>query len=97
MQRLLPLHRKFSTVMASAISFGEANSGFQAGIIHGSVNTQFHHYAPPERPETPPDPSIVIPFSRDTDFVERAILDQIHQKCAVLGSRTALVGLGGVG
>ncbi|KAL8778198.1 MAG: hypothetical protein Q9194_002134 [Teloschistes cf. exilis] len=50
-----------------------------------------------ERPETPPDPSIVIPFSRDTDFVERAILDQIHQKCAVPGSRTALVGLGGVG
>lgn len=25
------------------------------------------------------------------------ILDQIHEKCAVLGSRTALVGLGGVG
>ncbi|KAH9211702.1 hypothetical protein DL95DRAFT_510730 [Leptodontidium sp. 2 PMI_412] len=51
---------------------------------------------PVERPETPPNPSIVIPFSRDTDFVERGILDQIHQKCAVLGSRTALVGLGGV-
>jgi hypothetical protein len=51
-----------------------------------------------ERRETPPNPSIVIPFSRDTDFVERGIiLDQIHQKCAVLGSRTALVGLGGVG
>jgi hypothetical protein len=52
----------------------------------------------PERLETPPNPSIVIPFSRDTDFVERGIiLDQIHQKCAVSGSRTALVGLGGVG
>ena len=51
-----------------------------------------------ERPETPPNPSVVIPFSRDTDFVERGIiLDQIYQKCAVLGSRTALVGLGGVG
>jgi hypothetical protein len=51
-----------------------------------------------ERLETPPNPSVVIPFSRDTDFVERGIiLDQIHQKCAVLGSRTALVGLGGVG
>ncbi|KAG4440291.1 hypothetical protein IFR05_004252 [Cadophora sp. M221] len=83
--------------MASTISFREANSGFQAGIINGSVNTQFHHHAPPERPETPPNPSIVIPFSRDTDFVERAILEQIHQKCAVPGSRTALVGLGGVG
>ncbi|PQE31720.1 hypothetical protein CJF32_00001045 [Rutstroemia sp. NJR-2017a WRK4] len=51
-----------------------------------------------ERVETPPNPSIVIPFNRDRDFVEREILlDQIHQKCAVLGSRTALVGLGGVG
>ncbi|CZR52081.1 related to kinesin light chain [Phialocephala subalpina] len=50
-----------------------------------------------DRPETPPNPSIVIPFSRDADFVEREILDQIRQKCAVSGSRTALVGLGGVG
>jgi hypothetical protein len=50
-----------------------------------------------ERQETPPNPSVVIPFSRDTDFVERGILDQIHQKCAISGSRTALVGLGGIG
>ncbi|RYP21051.1 hypothetical protein DL765_002458 [Monosporascus sp. GIB2] len=51
-----------------------------------------------ERAETPPRPSVVIPFSRDTDFVERrAILDQIHRKCAEARSRTALVGLGGVG
>ncbi|KAF4631476.1 hypothetical protein G7Y89_g6649 [Cudoniella acicularis] len=84
--------------MASAISFGDTNSGFQAGIINGPVNTAFHQHAPPERLETPPNPSIVIPFSRDIDFVERGIiLDQIHQKYAVLGSRTALVGLGGVG
>ncbi|CZR68085.1 related to kinesin light chain [Phialocephala subalpina] len=81
--------------MASVISFGDANAGFQAGIINGSANVVFN--APPEQPETPPNPSIVIPFSRDTDFVERRIFDQIHQKCAVLGSRTALVGLGGVG
>ena len=101
--------------MASAISFGDANSGFQAGIINGPVNTQFHQHASPgklrmdhaspalmtsltlERPETPPNPSVVIPFNRDPDFVERGILDQIHEKCAVLGSRIALVGLGGVG
>ncbi|KAH8779131.1 P-loop containing nucleoside triphosphate hydrolase protein [Hyaloscypha sp. PMI_1271] len=84
--------------MASAISFSDANSGFQAGIINGPANTEFHYHAPPERPETPPNPSIIIPFSRDADFVERGtILDQIDQKCAVLGSRTALVGLGGVG
>jgi hypothetical protein len=25
--------------MSSAISFGDANRGFQAGIIHGPVNT----------------------------------------------------------
>ncbi|PMD13580.1 TPR-like protein [Hyaloscypha hepaticicola] len=87
----------YSTAITSAISFGHANSGFQAGIINGPVNTEFHQHAPPEQLETPPNPSIVIPFSRDTDFVERGILDQIHQKCAVLGSRTALVGLGGVG
>ncbi|KAH8780676.1 hypothetical protein BGZ57DRAFT_300902 [Hyaloscypha finlandica] len=100
-------------MMASAISFSDANSGFQAGIINGPANTEFHYHAPPgksqgskltgaydglERRETPPNPSIIIPFSRDADFVERGtILDQIDQKCAVLGSRTALVGLGGVG
>lgn len=51
-----------------------------------------------ERLETPPNPSAVIPFSRDPDFVNRGVIfDQIDQKCAVLGSRTALVGLGGVG
>jgi hypothetical protein len=33
--------------MASAISFGDANSGFQAGIINGPVNTEVHHHAPP--------------------------------------------------
>lgn len=83
--------------MASATFFGDANSGFQAGTINGPVNTEFHHHAL-EPPETPPNPSAVIPFSRDVDFVERGgVLDQIHQKCAVSGSRTALVGLGGVG
>ena len=99
--------------MASAVTFGDANSGFQAGIINGPVNAQLHIplgkwqglYAtganggpPPERPETPPNPSAVLPFARDRDFVERGgLLDRIHQECAVAGSRTALVGLGGVG
>ncbi|KAH8701324.1 hypothetical protein GQ44DRAFT_753515 [Phaeosphaeriaceae sp. PMI808] len=82
--------------MSSAISFGDANAGFQAGIVNGPVNTTFH--LPPERLETPPPPSIVIPFARDADFVERGtILDQVHQRCAAPGSRAALVGLGGVG
>ena len=43
-------------------------------------------------------PSSTIPFRRDPDFVDRGtIIDQLYQKCAVPASRTALVGLGGVG
>ncbi|PVH91149.1 hypothetical protein DM02DRAFT_664297 [Periconia macrospinosa] len=82
--------------MASTISFGNANAGFQAGVVNGPVNTTFQ--LPPERLETPPPPSIVIPFARDTDFVERGTtFDQVHQRCAAPDSRAALVGLGGVG
>jgi hypothetical protein len=36
-----------SAAMTSAMSFGDANSGFQAGIINGQVNTTFHHYTAP--------------------------------------------------
>jgi hypothetical protein len=51
-----------------------------------------------ERPETPPNPSLLISFERDTDFVDRGtVLAQIRERCGVPGSRTALVGLGGVG
>lgn len=51
-----------------------------------------------ERPETPPRPTILIPFPRDADFVERgATLDEIHKRLAFPGSWAALVGLGGVG
>lgn len=47
--------------------------------------------------DTAENPS-VIPFSRDVDFVGRVpILDRLHHLCAAPGSRTALVGLGGVG
>ncbi|KAF2688898.1 TPR-like protein [Lentithecium fluviatile CBS 122367] len=82
--------------MASTFSFGDANAGFQAGIVNGPVNTTFQ--LPPERPETPPPPSILIPFARDADFVERGTtLDQVHQRCAAPDSRAALVGRGGVG
>ncbi|KAF2676434.1 putative kinesin [Lentithecium fluviatile CBS 122367] len=75
--------------MASAISFGDKNKGFQAGIINGVVEFNLP-------PETPPRPSIVIPFARDTDFVERGTtLDHIYQLCAAPCARAALVGLGG--
>ncbi|KAF1985806.1 TPR-like protein [Aulographum hederae CBS 113979] len=47
---------------------------------------------------TPPFPLCFVPFSRDPDFVEReSLLGQIDLKLAVPGSRTALIGLGGVG
>ncbi|KAF2829006.1 hypothetical protein CC86DRAFT_464729 [Ophiobolus disseminans] len=73
--------------MASAILFGNANAGFQGGIINGNV-----------RRETPPLPDIVIPFAQDVDFVKRGTTcDQINRICAVPNSRAALVGLGGVG
>ncbi|KAF2032530.1 TPR-like protein [Setomelanomma holmii] len=82
--------------MASSVFFGNANNGFQAGTIYGPVNTTFH--LPPERPETPPPPSILIPFVRDADFVERGTtLGQLQQRCAAPDARAALVGLGGVG
>jgi hypothetical protein len=39
-----------------------------------------------------------VPFPRDKEFVDRGtLLDQIRERCAVGGSRVALVGLGGVG
>ena len=48
--------------------------------------------------ETPPSPVVSIPFRRDPDFVDCGIiLNQVHMRCATPGSRTALVGLGGVG
>ncbi|USP77112.1 kinesin [Curvularia clavata] len=82
--------------MASATSFGDANAGLQAGIINGPVSAAFQ--LPPERRETPPPPSIVIPFRRDADFIERGtILDRVEQICAATDGRAALVGLGGVG
>ncbi|KAF2259711.1 putative kinesin, partial [Lojkania enalia] len=80
--------------MASAISFGDGNSGLQANAINGPV--EFH--SAPVRAETPPKPSSNVPFRRDADFVNRkAILNRIHQQCAKLGSWTGLVGLGGIG
>ncbi|KAF2022659.1 putative kinesin [Setomelanomma holmii] len=89
--------------MNSAISFREANAGLQAGIVNGSVNAAFH-FSPAltdpdlERLETPPPPSILIPFAQDEDFVERGTtIDQFCKRCAALDSRVALVGLGGVG
>lgn len=52
----------------------------------------------PEPPEDRSEPLSTVPFSHDEDSVSRdALLDQIHKKVLVPGSRVALVGLGGVG
>ncbi|KAK3902308.1 kinesin light chain [Staphylotrichum tortipilum] len=73
-----------------------SNQGLQVGQNLGSINAEFH--LPPERRETPPPPSAIIPFSRDPDFVNRGdILYQIDQRCSEPAARVALVGLGGVG
>lgn len=75
---------------------GPENHGSQVGYNTGSVTNNFN--LPAERPETPPIPLSTVPFPRDPDFVERkTMLDQIHSKCSAPASRTALVGLGGVG
>ncbi|KAI8930725.1 hypothetical protein NX059_012334 [Plenodomus lindquistii] len=82
--------------MASATSFSDANAGFQTGILNGQVRVAFH--LPPERPETPPPPSLFLPFRRDADFVERrTTLEQLQQRCAAPDARVALVGLGSIG
>ncbi|KAL1598073.1 hypothetical protein SLS59_007083 [Nothophoma quercina] len=82
--------------MTSATTFGNDNDGFQAGTIHGPVHNTFH-FAPAPL-ETLLRLSIVIPFARDADFVERGtLLDDIRERCAPAGARIALVGLGGVG
>ncbi|KAH6840587.1 P-loop containing nucleoside triphosphate hydrolase protein [Chaetomium sp. MPI-CAGE-AT-0009] len=79
----------------TSVSFGPGNQGFQVGYNYGSINAEIHM---PERPETPPPPFAVIPFSRDPHFVSRGdIVDQITQRCSEPGGRVALVGLGGVG
>ncbi|KAJ5585729.1 hypothetical protein N7450_005516 [Penicillium hetheringtonii] len=77
-------------------TFGNANSGLQVGISNAPINAQF--YLNQERPEIPTSPLSTVPFPRDPDFVDReALVDQIHEKCALSGSWIALVGLGGVG
>ncbi|KAI0506293.1 P-loop containing nucleoside triphosphate hydrolase protein [Xylaria bambusicola] len=79
-------------------SVTDGSQAFQ-GIAHGDVamNSTHHHYAAQGRPETPPKPTVVIPFNRDEDFVQRGtVLDQLHS-LGKPASRTALVGFGGVG
>jgi hypothetical protein len=49
-------------------------------------------------PESLPKPSYIMPLSRCVTWVDRKTFpDQMYKKCFTTGSRTALVGLGGVG
>ncbi|KAF3062845.1 Nephrocystin-3 [Trichoderma lentiforme] len=68
------------------------NNTFNLGDIKNEVNYIL------ERRETQPQPFPLIPFSRDSDFVNRGdILEQISARCLEPAGRVALVGLGGVG
>ncbi|KAJ5922217.1 Tetratricopeptide-like helical [Penicillium verrucosum] len=73
-------------------SFYGSNSGLQVGVNTGPINIAL------ERPETPTKPLSTVPFAQDQEFVSRdGLLRQIREKSLILGSRIALVGLGGVG
>ncbi|KAI1435893.1 hypothetical protein GGR50DRAFT_268511 [Xylaria sp. CBS 124048] len=76
--------------MATAITVGRLPA-------HENAADNYSNYSR-RRSETLPKPSSMIPFRRDEEFVERrSILDHLHQACPKPGSRTALIGVGGVG
>ncbi|CAI7618642.1 unnamed protein product [Penicillium viridicatum] len=76
----------------SSIKFGDKNSGSQVGINNGVINLGA------EQLELRPDPLSTVPLPHDPDFVSRDdLLNQIHERSSVPGSRIVLVGLGGVG
>jgi hypothetical protein len=67
-------------------------------VSKGPGSTMLTAISLSERPETPPSPSSTVPFLRDSDYVDRqALLERVREKCSIPASRTALVGLGGVG
>ncbi|KAF2716694.1 hypothetical protein K431DRAFT_307599 [Polychaeton citri CBS 116435] len=81
---------------STRISFGSIIGGIGVGVNHAPINTTV--YPPPDRPETPSEPSSIIPFHHDPDHVERsALLDEVSGKLSVSGARVALFGLGGAG
>ncbi|KAF2678563.1 hypothetical protein K458DRAFT_348288 [Lentithecium fluviatile CBS 122367] len=71
-------------------------------VVRGYIQTLTYHAAASLRPLADrtlprPAPSSTVPFRRDPHFVDRHILSEIHCKSQRSASRTALVGLGGVG
>jgi hypothetical protein len=66
------------------------------GLLVGH-HIERHFHAPANRPKTP-EPACFVPYRRDPDFVDRAmLLDEIDKRLFAPASRVALVGLGGVG
>ncbi|OBT67626.1 hypothetical protein VE03_03802 [Pseudogymnoascus sp. 23342-1-I1] len=68
--------------MASAIDFGDVNSGFQAGIVNGSVHADFHHHAAPE------DPLRRLPFATNAPFNS---CDRQYELACLPGTRVDLL------
>ncbi|KAK3614952.1 hypothetical protein LTR22_027617, partial [Elasticomyces elasticus] len=68
------------------------------GVYNEGPSTHTHKYLPPERADTPPEPTSNVPFRRDPDFVERGdLLDRISAQVSRPAARVAVVGLGGIG
>lgn len=74
---------------------GHENTGLQVGSNAGHFHVHYNRQSDFDGPR--PRPSSTVPFRRDPGFIDRGYLDQIHEKCSEPASRTALVGLGGIG
>jgi hypothetical protein len=74
---------------------GDGNQGLHVGINHGIISNNPAHVTQSDTAGKPP--SSTVPFRRDPDFISRDVFLDLFRKCAEAGSRTALVGLGGVG
>jgi hypothetical protein len=83
------------TFPAVALS-GDCNHGLQVANNSGHINYTQVHVSQPDTAQKP-IPSSTVPFRRDPDFICRDAFLDLVQKCAEPRSRTALVGLGGVG
>jgi hypothetical protein len=71
---------------------------FPIALIIWSVGSTNCGFPSSERLEPRPEPLLTVPFPHDPEFVSRGtLLDQIHKKALIPGSRIALVGLGGIG
>jgi hypothetical protein len=83
------------TIPAVAFS-GDGNYGLQVANNSGHINYTPVHVSQHDKAQKP-IPSSTVPFRRDPDFICRDVFVDLVQRCSEPGSRTALVGLGGVG